>query len=135
MTSQAFQHEPITAGKVPESKRANLLYLAFGKACVRFERLVYLFADQLCSEYTGGFWEFYLLSNGAFYMTPPDDMEVSAANGFTGRMSADAVGIVVSLYAASALAEQSDRGIDAFHRLREFALDHPESSAIFRAID
>ena len=85
----------------------------------------------------------YALSNGGFYMAPETDrvFPVSAANGFEGEMSADAFGITVCLYMFS-LASFDRRKprlagicIKQFYLVREFALDHPESAAIFGATD
>jgi hypothetical protein len=58
--------------------------------------------------------------------------------GYDGEMSADAAGITVCLFACSLLSFEY-RGTEVFarhfHGLREFALEHPESTQIFAAID
>jgi hypothetical protein len=37
---------------------------------LHLEPLVYATADSLSADYTGGYWNFYALSNGGFYMAP-----------------------------------------------------------------
>ena len=63
---------------------------------MRGEALVFGWLDALSEDYNGGFWNFYTLTNGGFYMAPAGDkrmrLEVDG-NGFSGEMSADAAGI------------------------------------------
>jgi len=49
---------------------------------LQLEPLVYAITDNIAEEYNGGFWEFYTLSNGAFYMAPHSDtpFKVSCEN-------------------------------------------------------
>jgi hypothetical protein len=95
--------------------------------------------SQFSAAYSGGCWRFYKLSNGGFYMSPPDESyEIHIkGNGFQGRMSADASGITVCLYTYSQLSFESAPEIFAkhFHWLRDFAWHHAEARAIFQAID
>jgi hypothetical protein len=62
---------------------------------LKLEPAIYKFAEYLSSEYNGGYWHFYTLSNGGFYMAPDDDQpfQVSSANGWEGKLSADALGL------------------------------------------
>jgi Antirestriction protein/HipA N-terminal domain len=95
--------------------------------------------DRLSQSYFGGCWRFFELSNGGFYMSPPDDAyEICIdSNGFHGLMSADAAGIAVCLVSFSQLSFEyaTDIFSEHFHQLREFASDHLEAVAIFEAID
>jgi hypothetical protein len=55
------------------------------------EALVYGWLEQLSEDYTGGFWDFYTLSNGGFYMAPSGDKRFDidvSGNGFTGELGA-----------------------------------------------
>lgn len=109
---------------------------------LRVEPLVFDLARRLCAAYDGGYWEFYALGNGGFYMAPAPDRAVRAVceNRFEGELSADAFGIVACLHAYSAL---SFSGVEGFaetcawqyHWVRDFALEHPEARAILAAID
>jgi hypothetical protein len=89
---------------VPESDRMTIVDGLFGLAYVlRLEPAVFSIAEALAEEYTGGFWEFHELSNGGFFMAPRFDTEftLSCENGFDGKVSPDAFGITVCLYAYS----------------------------------
>lgn len=77
--------------------------------------------------------------HGGFHVSPPDDayeLRIDS-NGFQARMSADAAGSAVCLFAFSQLSFEYPTHIFAkhFHWLRDFALDHAEAGAIFQAID
>ena len=107
----------------------------------RLEPTIYGMADRLAPAYDGGYWHFYSLSNGGWYMAPATDaiFDVSCENGFEGSMSADAFGITACLYAYSNLA--FDQGpfaqvcAEHYHLLREFAVEHAEARAILQATD
>ena len=101
------------------------------------EPLVYTFAGNLAEEYNGGYWEFYTLSNGGFYMAPDSDKQfkVCCENGYEGILSADSLGIVVCLYAYSHLSFTDEVFINHYHWLREYMLDHNDAEDILRAID
>lgn len=108
----------------------------------RIEPTVYTFARQLSVDYTGGYWHFYELDNGCFYMAPDEDtpFQVSAENGYSGTMSADAFGLTVCLYAYSNLSftdneELADTVTEQYHLLREYIFEHPGVRDILRAID
>ena len=126
---------------VADSDRMNFLPKMFGvRRVVRAETLVYAWMDRLCEEYRGGSWHFYSLSNGGMFLAPKQTDGFSVAvdgNGFAGRLSADAAGIVATLFALCQLANetQEDRIIDLYHLLRDFAMTHLEASSIMRAID
>ena len=127
---------------VPESERMNIVDGLFGMAyMLKLEPAVFSVAEALAEEYTGGYWEFHDLSNGGFYMAPRHDTEftVSCENGFQGKLSPDAFGIAVCLYAYSELSFVGDRialtCAQQYHLLREYAAEHPEARWIYRAID
>jgi len=127
---------------VPESERMNIVDGLFGMAyMLKLEPAVFSIAEALAEAYTGGYWEFHDLSNGGFYMAPRHDTEftVSSENGFEGQLSPDAFGITVCLYAFSELSFGGDRMAQTcakhYHMLREYVAEHPEASAIYRAID
>lgn len=129
----------IEARPVPERARMSALPKHFGRYMLIVEHCIYDFMAQFARGYSGGYWRMFELSNGGFYMSPPEEtyeLRIDS-NGFRGRMSADAAGITVCLFAFSHLS--FDYATDIFprhfHRLREHALDHPEASVIFEAID
>ena len=132
----------ITAIRVPESQRMDVADEHFG---IRFpltvEPMIYQFATQLASAYAGGYWHFYTLSDGGFFMAPDmaDTFDVIADNGYQGSISAEALGITACLYAFSNLSfikgAFGEKCADRYHQLYEFAMQHPEVAAIRAAID
>lgn len=133
----------ITRNLVPDNERTQIVADLFGiHFPQRIEPLVFAVAEEIGYEYRGGLWKFHTLSNGGFHMSPDFDglFTVSCENGFSGAMSADALGITACLYSYSyisftdnqALAELCARH---FHLLREYALDHLEAGGIMAAID
>jgi hypothetical protein len=137
--------KPVTASLVSLDSRMDFLPKHFGmRRFITGESMVYMHLRNLCEDYiSGAFWHFLELSNGGFYMAPDLDktLRIQALNGFMGELTADAAGIVATMYALGHLAgmlegtEEGDPIIDRYHWLREFALDHAECGAIMRAID
>ena len=106
------------------------------------EPVTYSITSNLAKEYCGGYWHFYELSNGGFYMAPDDDVNftVVSENGFKGTMSADSLGITACLYSYSHLSFSDDRKLSEmfarhYHLLREYLFEHAEVKAILAAID
>ena len=139
-TDQNTESPTIYACKVSDSSRMTVLPRHFGRHMLTFEGFVYDLMRQFSQQYEGGIWSYVELSNGSMYMTPPERTYRLAirSNGYDGEMSADAAGITVCLFACSLLSFEY-RGTELFarhfHGLREFALEHPESTQIFAAID
>ena len=130
----------ISSAVVPDERRLNVLPTFFGRHYVAGESLVYDWAGRLCTAYQGGFWHFFTLSNGGFYMAPAALGRVAVRwhmNGYSDTMGADAFGVTATLFAFCHLAEKTrdDTVIDRYHQLREFAAQHVEAANILRAID
>jgi hypothetical protein len=95
----------------------------------------------LCESYSGGYFNFYDISNGGCFMALERSEPLTIAgdgNGYEGTMSAEAAGVVSTLFALSHLAFrffEIELLSERYHQLREFALDHPEAGAILAAID
>ena len=130
----------ITAVRVETAKRMDFLPRYFGRDMMRVEFAVYDAMARLCASYSGGFWDFYELSNGGGYLSyvgPALDLFV-AGNGFEGRLSGDAAGLVATLFALSSLSfqcENNPRYAERYQQLRDYAAHHAESALIFQAID
>ena len=129
-----------TAVLIGSRDRLRALPRHFGvQSMLRVESAVYSAMRMLAREYTGGYWHYYEVSNGGFYMAPaaPTPFAVSVhGNGFTGNLSADAVGIVASLFGINRVANAGcERCIEHYYLLRDYAASHAESSDIFGAID
>ena len=132
----------ITCQRITDNQRIHHTADLFGiHFPMRLEPFVYSITASIAREYNGGYWEFYALSNGGFYMAPDFDIKftVSCENGFSGSMSADALGITACLYAYSNLSFGGDEFADVcaqqYHWLREYVFEHPEAQAILGAID
>ncbi len=134
--------QTIKATLVPEFQRLDAANQHFGiRFPMIFEPMVYRFTEQLAETYTGGYWHFYTLSNGGFYMAPnlENSFTLIADNGYTGTTSADALGITACLYTYSQLSFSKDAFgqfcTKQYHLLYAFAMAHPEAKAIRAAID
>ena len=109
----------------------------------RVEPYVFGIARTLSPDYDGGYWEFYALSSGGFYMAPAVDevFRVRCGNAYEGEMSADAFGITCCLYCYSHLSFGAPRAMaetcaEQYHLLREYVLaGHGEAPAILAATD
>lgn len=135
-------HNVITSQLVAEDQRIPLTARLFGMHFpMRLEPFVFGMAGTLAAGYHGGYWQFYALSNGGFYMAPRSDshFNVSCDNGFEGELSADALGLVCCLYAYSHLSFGEGAFAEAcaehYHLLRDYVFGHPEVRSILRAID
>ncbi len=96
----------ITRQLVAEDQRTTVTADLFGVYFpLQLEPFVFSMASLLSEDYGGGYWVFYTLDNGGFYMAPDSDgqFQVISENGWEGFMSADAFGITVCLYAYSNL--------------------------------
>ena len=141
MTKQSTQ-TIVTRELVPEDRRMDVADRLFGpKFPLRIEPTVYIVTERMAEDYHGGYWDFYTLSNGGFYMAPSGDhfYHVTCDNMFEGDLSADALGITACLYAYSHLsfsgggfARECARH---YHLLREYMFEHPEVREILGATD
>jgi hypothetical protein len=132
--------QSIQAREIADGERLQMLPKHFGRDMLTVEYAIYAFMRKLAREYTGGYWTFFELSNGGFYMAPECESRFLVCvdtNGFREAMSADAAGITSCLFALSHLSFQvrNQSLADHFHLLRAFALGHAEADAILAAID
>ena len=136
------QSQCITAKIVPESQRTIRTADIFGIYFpLQLEPFVFAMTSKLSDDYSGGYWNFYTLSNGGFYMAPDSagQFQVVSENGYEGFMSADALGMAACMYAYSHLSFGESAFADTcarqYHWLREYIFGHAEATEIFRAID
>ena len=132
----------VTRELVPEDRRMGITEKLFGLHFpLQLEPVIYGITERMAEGYNGGYWEFYTLSNGGFYMAPSDDRtyHITCDNMFEGDLSADALGITSCLYAYSHLSFSGGSFAREcalhFHRLREFIFEHPEIRKILGATD
>lgn len=139
-TSIDYTSPKIQAREVGNDERMQMLPRHFGRDMLTVEYAVYAFMRKLTDQYRGGYWTFFELSNGGFYIAPDCESTFQInvdTNGFQGSMSADAAGITACLFALSHLSFQIENESIArhYHQLRDFALEHAEAGAILAAID
>ncbi len=130
------------ASIVPDNCRPQFLPALFGHSLlIVAENTVYTILERLSPlDYGGGFWEFYENEGHPLYMAPKTDRRFRITGDITmyrGEVSADAAGIIATLFAFSHLSfrYQSDRLCDGYSRLYAYAAYHPEAAEIFQAID
>lgn len=140
---------------VSEDNRFKFLPSLFGSAFLLGESLVYGYMNAFAPLYKqggGGFWEFLESDEkSVMYMrpaTPAKSFPFSTPNLFSGDLSADAAGIVVTIYALNHLMHEIknlldgesldnllESLIDRYQSLLDYASQHDESESIYRAID
>lgn len=143
MKADNDKQSSIVAIVVPEDERLDFLPRYFGKHMMLVETQIYHQFRNLCPHYTGGYWDFYELSNGGCYLAPNGAHYriLHPGNYVNASASGDAAGIMATLYMLSHLsftfAEDpfGDQLSTLYHLLRDYASDHPEASLIYRVID
>ena len=61
----------MTRELVPESRRMAITGKYFGLHFpLQLEPVIYGITERMAEDYSGGYWDFYTLSNGGFYMAP-----------------------------------------------------------------
>ncbi|WP_443006369.1 MULTISPECIES: antirestriction protein [unclassified Serratia (in: enterobacteria)] len=144
LSASPSQLTTLSATVVPENQRPCFWHQYFGSIpqWMSLEPHVFGWMDRLCADYQGGSWDFYTLGNGGAFIAPEADGDkkwslFNTMNGNGAEMGAEAAGITACLMAYShhACRTESEAMTDHFYRLREYALHHPENSAIFALID
>lgn len=134
-------HATPAAVLVPEDRRDGFLPTLFGlRQTIIAENAVYTFMSSLSpQDYGGGFWDFYEYEGKPLYLVPTSKprFRIASENGYAGEVSADAAGIIATLYALSHLSfrYKSNQLAAGYGRLHAYAATHPEASQIFQAID
>ncbi|MBL5841285.1 antirestriction protein [Enterobacter asburiae] len=140
----AGEASALTATPVPDERRVDFWPQHFGSIpqWIILEPTVFAWMDRLCADYHGGIWQFYTLSNGGVFMAPEAENSESwslfnTMNGNGGELSAEAAGIAVCLMAYShhTMRTECDAMTAHYYHLRDYALTHPERSAIMHIID
>ena len=127
----------ISAKIVPLASMPDFLPYKCGTQYLAVEMYTYAWMRRLCPDYVGGSWNFVELSNGGFFLFPVEKTQyhlVWPMNLFDGILSAEAAGIVATLYALNTLSSHH-KIISSYYSLLEFVDYHPEASHIFAAID
>lgn len=140
MTEAATALKPVTI--VPEARRMTFLTALFSPALMLIgERAVYQFMSWLApDDYTGGLWHFHERDGHPLFMSPYSYKRFRIfceTNGYMGEVSAEAAGIIATLFALSHLSfrHEANQLAEAYMRVYEFAGEHSEAGEIFKAID
>lgn len=124
----------------PDNKRLEFLPRYVGNQYKPYEKAIYDFLSKVCEDYNGGYWNYYSLSNGGFYMALDTSatLEIEQPNNYYyGIISADAACIAVNLFVLCHFAWTVDEEwfTLCFHKLRAYALQHKEAKEILKFID
>lgn len=133
---------PLAAVIVPDERRAGFLPALFGRSLLIIgENAVYGLMERLSPlDYGSGFWDFYEQDGKPLFLAPRSKSRfriTGEITGFQGDVSAEAAGMIATLFAFSHLSfqHQSDHLSEGYGRLYAYAAAHPEASEIFQAID
>lgn len=118
---------------IDEVERLNFLANHFcGNIMVAmdFESLVYNFANKMSEDYSGGFWNFFQLSNGGLLMTLDHDkqFETVSLNGSSDTLDGYDFGVFITSMALSHLSfvnypeKITDVITEKYHCLRAYYL-------------
>ncbi|MGN7712586.1 antirestriction protein [Agrobacterium radiobacter] len=140
MTTQAITSPLATL--VPDYRREMFLPTLFGlPLLIIAENSVYTIMERLSPyDYRGGLWNFYEHGGQPLFLAPTSKPRYRIESGLTefrGEVSAEAAGIVATLFTFSHLSfrYQSDLLAEGYGRLHAYLDGHPEASEIFQAID
>ena len=133
---------PQSATIVPEASRPEFLPTLFGRSLlIVAENAVYSLMERLSPlDYGGGFWDFFEHGGMPLFLAPQSKSRfriTGEITGFQGEVSAEAAGIIATLFAFSHLSfqYQSEHLSEGYGRLYAYSADHPEAAEIFQAID
>ncbi|MDW9793750.1 antirestriction protein [Sinorhizobium meliloti] len=133
---------PQSATIVPEASRPEFLPTLFGRSLlIVAENAVYSLMERLSPlDYGGGCWTFYEHEGKPLFLAPQSKSRfriTGEITGFQGEVSAEAAGIIATLFAFSHLSfqYQSEHLSEGYGRLYAYSADHPEAVEIFQAID
>ncbi|MDH6297802.1 hypothetical protein M2315_004292 [Agrobacterium fabrum] len=109
------------------------------------ENAVYSLMERLSPlDYGGGFWDFSEHEGKPLFLAPRSKSRyritgeiTGEITGLQGEVSAEAAGIIATLFAFSHLSfqYQSEHLSDGYGRLYSYSADHAEAAQIFQAID
>ncbi len=129
---------------VPDELRIGFWPQHFGSIpqWITLEPRIFTWMDRLCAYYQGGIWRFSTLSNGGGFMAPESDHDekwtlFNRMNGNGAELTSEAAGMVACLMAYNhhACRTECDAMTEHYYRLRDYALNYPECSAIMHLID
>lgn len=134
--------DPRSAVVVPDERRLEFLPMLFGRSLlIVAESAVYSFMERLSPlDYGGGCWDFYEHEEKPLFMAPRSKKRfriTGEITRFRGDVSAEAAGIIATLFTFSHLSfqYQSERLSGGYAQPHTYCADHSEAAEIFQAID
>lgn len=127
--------------------KMHFLPMLFAGDSMRAELNIYLYADRYLDSYDGGVWAFVQLSSGGGFMKPEGEAHwhfSNPANYSELDVSAEAAGIIITALVLNHRSWMYDRHdeeelcahyCERHRQLMNFASEHAEAAAIFRALD
>lgn len=130
----------ITASLVTsDAERMLCLPKIAGTRCVILEHTIYDMLARMTEDYNGGYWDYFTLSNGGFYMAPKTmkTFRLSCENMFEGEVGANTAGIIACGMAFSNLSflNGGQCFANAYYLLSDFIFQQPEAGIIRAALD
>ncbi|HAV9244067.1 TPA: antirestriction protein [Escherichia coli] len=141
---QSAEQAAIVASVVPDELRIGFWPQHFGTIpqWITLEPHIFAWMDRLCVDYHGGIWRFSTLSNGGAFMAPESESDekwalFNSMNGNGAELTSEAAGMVTCLMAYNhhACRTECDAMTEHYYLLLDYALNHPECSAIMHLID
>lgn len=127
-----------------EESKLAMIFGAEDRARVLGEHIMMTFYGLYVKGYRGGIHDFYRAANGAVWMQFGEDadlyeIDIFNMNRFRGRLSAEALGIMVTLFGMSHLSghlgKTPKRLEENWRRLMALVERHPERDLIRAAMD
>lgn len=122
-----------------EGQRMNCLPTIAGNRCVVLEHTIYDMLRGMTDDYDGGYWHYYSLSNGGFYMAPMNEksFHLRCENMFEHEVSADTAGIIACAMAYSHLSflPNGECFATSYYLLSDYIFQHCEAGLIRAALD
>lgn len=136
-------NQPIVAVAVDdEDERHDCLVAIAGNSIFATVKLEHAFFNAMAlfdETYHGGWWDFFKLSNGGFYVALKTDKQIHMAspNGFECDVDANTAGLIVSAFAYSNLSFGPIGAAfgEEYHKLSDFIFQQPEAGTIRAALD
>ena len=127
---------------VPDEDRQDFLPTLFGRShLIVAENAVYAWMERLSPlDYRGGSWDFLEHESKPLFLAPRSRTRFRITGDvtcFQGEVSAEAAGIIATMFAFSHLSFQfeTERLVEGYERLYAYSADHPEAPEIFQAVD
>ncbi|MCT6592598.1 antirestriction protein [Pantoea dispersa] len=140
-------HAPQPAQILDGYVKMRFLPMLFAGDFMRAELNIYQYADRFLSDYDGGVWEFAQLPGGGGFMKPEGEARWHFSNpGNYSELdvSAEAAGIIITALVLNHRSWMYDRHdeeelcahyCERHRQLMNYAGEHHEADAIFRALD